>query len=261
MTTEPATEWFLGVPLSLVDTTAAAALIAARDEALPFAYVVTPNAQHMVRLRQGDAGFREGYGAAWLRLCDSQIMRLLARLLFGLTLPHATGSDTTVRLFAAHIQAADRMTVIGGGEALRAALVDRYKLTALALYDPPMGFIKRPEEVRRCLDFVLAHPARYVFLAVGAPQSEVLARRIHDSGRATGVGLCIGSSLLFVTGQVKRAPKLFRRWGLEWLWRLALAPRRHARRVFVDSLPLVWIALRSRLAPAAIRHQPRHPAP
>ncbi len=261
MTVPVATEWFLGVALSMVDTVAAADCVAQRDPALPFAYVVTPNAQHVVRLNRGDRGFQDGYAEAWLRLCDSQVLRLLARVLFGRTLPHATGSDTTVRLFASHIKPADRITVIGGGAALGQALTAKFGLTALAIHDPPMGFIGQPAEVARCIDFVLAHPARYVFLAVGAPQSEILARRIHDNGQATGTGLCIGSSLLFVTGQVKRAPLIFRRLGLEWLWRLALAPRRHARRVFIESLPLLGLALKARLRPAAGRHDRGASAP
>src|SRR5690606_31121095 len=124
-----------------------------------------------------------------------------------------------------------------------------FGLRRLALHAPPMGFAAKPAEVERCIDFVLAHPARYVFLAVGAPRSAVLAHRILQTGRAAGVGLCIGSSLHFITGLVRRAPKLFRATGMEWSWRLLLAPRTHARRVFVESLPLVGMMLRARRDP------------
>jgi N-acetylglucosaminyldiphosphoundecaprenol N-acetyl-beta-D-mannosaminyltransferase len=39
---------------------------------------------------------------------------------------------------------------------------------------------------------------------------------------------------------------MFRRLNAEWLYRLMQNPRRHARRVFVDSLPVLWIALKAR---------------
>ncbi|MEI5604007.1 hypothetical protein, partial [Streptomyces brasiliscabiei] len=71
-----AQDWFLGVEIANLDTVEAAAVIAARDPGLPFAYVVTPNAQHMVILDGGkDPAFARAYDGAWLRLCDSQIMR------------------------------------------------------------------------------------------------------------------------------------------------------------------------------------------
>ncbi|MFX8035998.1 WecB/TagA/CpsF family glycosyltransferase, partial [Acinetobacter baumannii] len=91
-----------------------------------------------------------------------------------------------------------------------------YGLTKLALHQPPMGFIKDPAAVEGCIRFVLDHPARYVFFAVGAPRSELLAQRIAERGGATGVGLCIGSSLHFLTGMVPRAPGWMRRLALEW---------------------------------------------
>ena len=233
----------LGVRIARLDVAGAAEAIAGRAAGAPFAYVVTPNAQHVVRLHRGDAAFRAAYDAAWLRLCDSQILRLLVRRLFGLQLPSAPGSDLTAHLFAHRIAPDDAITVIGGTDELECRLRARFGLTRLALHAPPMGFSADPAEVERCVRFVLDHPARYVFLAVGAPQSECLALAIRDSGRATGVGLCVGSSLLFVTGMVGRAPPLFRRLALEWLYRLARNPRGHARRVFVDSLPLIGIAL------------------
>lgn len=232
-----------GVAIARLDVAGAADAVAGRAPDAPFAYVVTPNAQHIVRLHRGDPPFQAAYDAAWLRLCDSQILRLLLRWLFGRHLPSAPGSDLTAHLFAHHITPADSITVIGGGDELARRLRARFGLTRLAMHVPPMGFAADPQEVERCVRFVVEHPARYVFLAVGAPQSECLAHAIHRTGQATGVGLCVGSSLLFVTGMVERAPPLFRRLALEWLFRLALNPRGHGRRVFVDSLPLVGIAL------------------
>ena len=41
---------------------------------------------------------------------------------------------------------------------------------------------------------------------------------------STGVGLCVGSALNFLTGRVKRAPPWIREANLEWAWRLAQRP-------------------------------------
>ena len=95
---------YLGVPISCLDVAAAAERIAERGATAPFAYVVTPNAQHFVRLgRLKDERFADAYAHAWLRLLDGKTPRALARRIFGLDIPHAAGSDLTAHLFAHHI--------------------------------------------------------------------------------------------------------------------------------------------------------------
>lgn len=251
---------FLGLDLADLDTAAAGAMIAARPPGAPFAYIVTPNAQHFVLLdRERKALARatqsypmakspgrltDAYNHAWLRLSDSQVVRLLARLFHGLRLPLAAGSDLTAWLFANVIKPNDTITVIGGDAELERRLRAQFHLTRLSLHAPPMGYINNQEAVAACVDFVRAHPARFIFLATGAPQSEYLARRLSQERGITGVGLCIGGSLLFITGITTRAPVIFRRLGLEWLHRVLSNPRRFVRRLFVDSVPVIPMVMR-----------------
>jgi N-acetylglucosaminyldiphosphoundecaprenol N-acetyl-beta-D-mannosaminyltransferase len=104
--------------------------------------------------------------------------------------------------------------------------------------------------------FVEEHPAHFIFLAVGSPRQERLAKCLQERGVATGVGLCIGASLLFLTGSEKRAPKPLRQAGLEWVWRLGINPRRMWRRYLVDDivvLRLVWREAVARCREAALR--------
>lgn len=245
--------WFLGIPFTPMSLSDAASLIVGRDAAAPFCYVSTPNAQHVVGVHKGSAVFRASHDGAWLVLNDSKILSLLAARLFDEPMALAPGSDLTAYLFEHHIGPADSITVIGGSEEVERRLRADFGIRSLARYNPPMGFYNHPAEIERCVDFILAHPARYVFLAVGGPQSETVALRVIARGGATGVGLCIGSSLHFVTGVVKRAPAFFRRCHLEALYRLLQNPRGHARRVFIDSLPVLAIGLRTRLMPATRR--------
>lgn len=243
---------FLGVEITALGVADAARLIAAREMGAPFAYVVTPNAAHFVRLGElKDARFADAYAHAWLRLLDGATPRKLARLVFGLDIPQAAGSDLTAYLFDHCIQPGDTLTIIGGNEEMRQRLLERFDLAAVNLFVPSMGFITRPDEVEACVDHVIAHPARYVFFVVGAPASEYLARMVDARGGAVGTGLCVGSSLNFVTGLVERAGPFYRKYGIEWLHRLMLNPSGHARRVFVDSLPVLWMVLKARLNPAA----------
>ena len=244
----PSVQWFLGIPFTPLGLADAAARIAARPPGSPFAFVSTPNAQHVVHVDRDDPRFLLAHERAWLVLNDSRILESLSSLMFGEDLPQAAGSDLTVELFTRHIRPDDALTIIGGSDEVERRLRAQFGMRSVARYNPPMGFYNDPAEIGRCVDFILAHPARYVFLAVGAPQSETVARAILDRGGAVGVGLCVGSSLHFLTGVVRRAPAVFRKLHVEALYRLMQNPRRHARRVFLESLPVVWIALRTRMA-------------
>ncbi|WP_337997625.1 WecB/TagA/CpsF family glycosyltransferase [Oleispirillum naphthae] len=238
---------YLGVAFTPLGLDEAAAAVAERPADAPFAYVVTPNAQHVVRINRADPDLTTAYRDAWLRLCDSRVLALLARLLGGPALPAAAGSDLTARLFRSVIRPDDTVTVVGGDAEMAERLRGIYGLRALQCHFPPMGLLRDDAAMRACVDFVAAHPARFVFLAVGTPQGEAMAQRIFRHGGATGTGLCIGASLLFLTGQSRRAPLWMRRLALEWLYRLLADPRRHFRRVFVESLPLVGLVAADRL--------------
>ena len=237
-----------GTRFSPVDRQQALAAVTARPPGTPFAYVCTPNAVHVVNYERGEPRFREGIDGAWLRLCDSRVVARLAALVLGVRLPLALGSDLTMDLVQNAIQPDDAVTIIGGTDEMERRLRERFGWRRLARYTPPFGFIADPAEVARCVDFVLAHPARYVFLACGAPQSELLGCRIVQRGGAVGTGLCIGASLLFVTGLERRAPLLLQRAGLEWLHRLVQEPGRMSVRLRQSQLPILWLALRYRLS-------------
>ncbi|WP_158932291.1 WecB/TagA/CpsF family glycosyltransferase [Acidisphaera sp. S103] len=255
----PPVRWFLGVPFTPLTLADAAASIAARPPQAPFAFVTTPNAQHIVAAHRLNSLFTTPHDRAWLVLNDSKIAGMLATRLFSDPLAVAAGSDLTAYMFHHHIRSDDTLTIIGASDEVERRLRTQFGMRHIARYDPPMGFYRDPAEIERCVDFILAHPARYIFLAVGAPQSETVACRVLDRGGATGVALCIGSSLHFVTGVVRRAPSIFRKLNAEALYRLMQNPRRHARRVFVESLPVLSIGLCARVASAPDPHRRRPP--
>lgn len=243
---------YLGVSISMLDAAQAAQAIAARPAEAPFAYVVTPNAAHFTRLiRLKDARFRDAYEHAWMRLLDGQVPRALARLLFGLNIPHAAGSDIVDLLLKRHIQPDDTVTVIGGSAEMRERLAGQFGLTKIAMHIPPMGFIRDAAAVEACLAFIEANPARYVFFVAGTPQCEYLARMVQLRGASVGCGMSVGGALSFSVGLVPRAPLALRKAGLEGVYRLARHPVGHARRVFVDSFPIFAMAVQAKLRPEA----------
>ncbi len=229
----------LGLDFADLAVDRAAALILARPADAPFGYVVTPNADHLVRLSHSP-GLAAAYRAAWLRLLDSRVVARAARML-GLPAPTVCpGSDVTARILATLPPAAP-ITVVGASDATLA----RLGLSHAAHYDPPFGFIHDTAAIDMTVRFVLAHPARLTFVAIGSPRQELLALAVRATGRATGTGLCIGASLAFASGELARAPAWMQMAGLEWAHRLSREPRRLSRRYLLDSpkvFQLLWRA-------------------
>ena len=236
----------LGLDFADLDAEAAAAWLARRGAAEPFGYVATPNADHLVRLSHRP-DLLPLYRNAMLLLLDSRVVSWASRL-FGLRSPPvAPGSDLTDLLLMRHLAPGETVTIVGLAAQYLPALIARCGIVSLAHYDPPRGFERDGGAMQEAVDFVLAHPARFVFLAVGSPRQEMLAEAIRASGRARGVGLCIGASLDFLAGADHRAPVGMQHAGLEWLHRLSHHPRRLARRYLVGSPPIFRLLLGERL--------------
>lgn len=216
-----------------------AALLACIREGVkqPYSFVVTPNVDHLAQLQQ-NAALRTAYAKARLRLCDSRIlMPLLQRL--GVAVEEVIpGSDLTVDLLRWADQERLRIVLIGASQEECTRLRALYPGITLHHHNPPMGFINQPDEVRRCLEFVREHPSELVFYAVGAPRQEILASSIESHER-TGMGFCIGASISFATGSIKRAPRWMQQCKLEWLHRMLSEPRRLVKRYLHDALYIV----------------------
>nr|WP_304664917.1 WecB/TagA/CpsF family glycosyltransferase [Stutzerimonas zhaodongensis] len=212
----------------------------------PYSFVVTPNVDHLVQLEH-DVQLRDAYAKARWRLCDSRILlSLLTRL--GVHLDEAIpGSDLTLDLLKWADAERLRVVLIGSVESEAEKLRALYPGIDLYHYNPPMGFIKNPEEVQRCLQFVRENPSELVLYAVGTPRGEVLAAATQPSER-TGMGFSIGASISFATGTIKRAPKWMREYKLEWLHRMCMEPRRLAKRYWIDALYIVPAFLREKNA-------------
>ncbi|MET0182017.1 MAG: WecB/TagA/CpsF family glycosyltransferase [Caulobacterales bacterium] len=237
---------FLGVAFDALTLDQALAAISARaSRGEDFAYVATPNVDHVVALAREPARAAL-YQSAWLNINDSRVLELLARFA-ARHLPAACGSDIVARLFEEEISPHEPVTIVGGEPEMIAALEDKFGLTNIRWHDAPMGLKHSPEAVADAAAFVAAQPSRYVFFCVGAPQQEMIAWAVQMRGDAKGVGLCIGAGLNFLTGHAKRAPKWMRTTRLEWLHRLASEPGRLARRYLVEG-PKVFALWRAWMA-------------
>ena len=243
--------WFLNSAFDRIGFDTAVKRICERDPQKPFAFVVTPNVDHLVRLRR-DGVLAPLYAQAWLTVCDSRVLELIASV-SGEDVDVTPGSDLTEHLFETTIAPDEAITIIGGGAAVIEGLKARYGLTNVRWHEPPMGLRHKPEAIAECANFIAKHPSRFVFLCVGSPQQELVAEACLNRGDCTGIGLCVGASLDFLSGQARRAPKWIQCARLEWLHRLAEEPRRMWRRYLVDGPKIAFLWWEWRQARAKLR--------
>lgn len=84
--------------------------------------------------------------------------------------------------------------------------------------------------------------ADIVLVALGVPKQDVwIARNRHRLNAKLVMG--VGAQFDFWSGRVSRAPSFLRRLGGEWMWRLAIEPRRMAGRYLVGNLTFLGRAL------------------
>ncbi len=210
------------------------ALVSRRAPAL----VVTPNVDHVVRMRR-DATYAQLVHAADLVLADGQPLVWASRVRGTPLKARVAGSDLFPELCAHAAERGLRVFFLGGApgaaEGARQVLMERHpKLCVAGVHCPPMGFERDATASRAALEAVRNAAADIVFVGLGSPKQEFWIRdHMHQYPPAVSIG--VGVSFSFVAGQVRRAPQWMQRVGLEWLHRVAQEPRRLWRRYFVDS--------------------------
>jgi exopolysaccharide biosynthesis WecB/TagA/CpsF family protein len=205
-----------------------------------YRYVVTPNAQHLVRIGQDRGELATIYRRAFLCVNDSRVVSRLLALFFRAEFPVCPGSDLTEALLTRLNQDCGTIAVVGMGERHLPRLQRRFPNLTIRHHNPPMGFIEDDSAVGRCLEFLVRNPAGIILFAVGSPQQEILAARFCAVPEASGIGLCIGASIDFLVGAQTRAPIWLQKAGLEWAYRLLREPRRLARRYLIESPRVIY---------------------
>lgn len=166
------------------------------------------------------------------------------------------GSDLIFSIPAACARAQQSIFLLGGidGSERRTADLLRTKYAGLRIagtYSPPFGFEKQPLEYENMRKAISDAQPDIIFVALGVPKSERLIQQIRSSApNAWWIG--VGTSFEFVSGALKRAPRLMQLTGTEWLFRMIQEPGRLIRRYLWDDLPYVAVlfthALRQRFS-------------
>lgn len=188
--------------------------------------VVTPNAE-IVQQANGDPEFFDLIAGADLVIPDGIGVIYASRILGRPLKERVPGVDFAAGLMERMSRTGQKLFLLGAkpGVAEEAAA----RLTAahpgLVICGTHDGYFKEDGPVAEAIK---ASGADVVFVCLGAPKQEKWIRR---NGEATGASLLIGlgGSLDVFAGRVERAPEVWQKMGMEWLYRALKEPARLKR--------------------------------
>ena len=198
-------------------------------------YAVTPNPE-IVEICRADPEAMEAVNGADLVLADGIGVIYGAKLQKTPLKARVPGIAFAQKLMERMAQGGDTLYLLGAkpGVAEEAARNLEKQYPGLQIVGTHDGYFQDDGPV---IEDIKASGAAVVFVCLGAPKQE---KWMKQNGAATGARLLIGMGgcLDVFSGRVQRAPEVFQRLGLEWLYRVAKEPSRIGR---VAKLPLFLV--------------------
>jgi N-acetylglucosaminyldiphosphoundecaprenol N-acetyl-beta-D-mannosaminyltransferase len=254
---------FLGVELDAATMQQAVEICRRAIEGHRQLLIGVVNAAKIVNMHR-EAGLHDAVSATDLTLADGMAVVWASRLL-GQPLPERVAG---IDLFLELLSLADRhhysVYLLGAEQSVLDSVeaAVRRDFPGARIVGSHHGYFSSAEEegiaeeIRQCRPDLL-------FVAITSPKKEVFLSRW---GARMQIAVChgVGGSFDVVAGKVRRAPRIWQRLGLEWLYRVLQEPRRLWRRYLVTNVLFTGMVLRElagRLRPGRVTTSARAAEP
>lgn len=194
-----------------------------------FFHVVNLNPDIFV-LTYKDERYRQIINKADLQLIDGIGIKIASRFFGKTSGERMTGTDLMTLLVKYASENNKKVMFLGGkGEAAKLTGINFKKQYSNLNYNFDSGStnikISSKKENNRILNHIRNFKPDLLFVAYGSPYQE---KWIYQNKKYFKGVVCmgVGGAFNFISGKIKRAPKIFTRFGFEWLWRLIFEPAR-----------------------------------
>lgn len=205
----------------------------------------TPNLDHLVKL-QYDKSFYDAYQQADWVICDSRILYWVSKLLkFPIPEP-IPGSSFFTASYEYHKNNQNcRIFLLGAADGIaQKAMVNINRKIGrqivIGAHSPSFGFERDEKECVELVDIINVSGATVLLIGVGAPKQEKWIVKYRQQMPNINLFLALGATIDFEAGTLQRAPQVWQKIGLEWLFRFLREPKRLFRRYFVDDIKFFY---------------------
>jgi N-acetylglucosaminyldiphosphoundecaprenol N-acetyl-beta-D-mannosaminyltransferase len=239
-------ENLLGVGVDVVDYDVAVSRII--DSARTgMAFSVTALAVHGLMIGARDRSFAAVLGSLDLVAPDGQPVRWALNLLYHAGLSDRVyGPELTARVVASLSEADLPLYLYGSTDStllsLRSTLCGRHPELTIAGAEASKFRRLTEQEVVELAGRINDSGARCVLVGLGCPRQEAFVAAM--SPLLDMPLLAVGAAFDYHAGNLRKPPEWMQRFGLEWLWRLILEPRRLWRRYLLLNPAFVAMLLR-----------------
>ncbi len=112
-------------------------------------------------------------------------------------------------------------------------------------YSPPFGEWSE-EEKRKIIQKIQDSGANMIWVGLGCPKQERWIIENKDL-LPPGVYFAVGAAFTFHSGEIRQAPTVLQKFGLEWVYRLLMEPRRLFRRYLVYNSLFIYYMIHDAL--------------
>ncbi|WP_253762975.1 WecB/TagA/CpsF family glycosyltransferase [Ruegeria sp. HKCCD4884] len=190
---------------------------------------------HCANIRARNHTYRAALARADMILPDGIGVEVAAKLQGVQLAENLNGTDFVPKLLKRAARLGQSVYLLGGrpGTAQAAAARLQHMIPDLAVAGTRDGF-EEAVRVDEAIDDINQSGADILLVAMGVPLQELwITRNRHRLDPRIVLG--VGALFDFLAGNVRRAPRIVRHARMEWAWRLAMEPRRMARRYLMGN--------------------------
>lgn len=214
-------------PLASYDDAADQVIERVRRGQKTFCVALTPEKSQRAH---HDKGLREIIQSAEMQICDGIGVAIAARVLHGQKIARVTGVELFTKLLARAEAENLAVFLLGASPESNAGACReiREMCPALRIVGSQHGYFDDNAQV---VEAINASGADMLFIAMGSPRQE---KWVAQHRAQLNVPFCmgVGGSFDVLSGTAKRAPRLFRRTGTEFLYRFVKEPKRWRRELY-----------------------------
>jgi N-acetylglucosaminyldiphosphoundecaprenol N-acetyl-beta-D-mannosaminyltransferase len=199
--------------------------------------LVTYFNQNCFNKYHSDSDYRKIIDKVFQVYADGIGIRIALKLFKFKTPAKFNASDLNEKLFQLFISRKLRIYIVGGNFLPNLVISLNGKLNICGYAN---GFFESKKEIELIRNIKNCNPD-IVIVGMGVPRQELFSSNLSTQLEGKTI-ICVGNFLEFYFGTIKRIPKVFRNLGVEWIYRLAVEPRRLWKR-YIIGIPIFFYLL------------------